>query len=57
MSHRTRVSALDVLRGTLISYCQDRYRVSPDADAMKNIISYVDAEIQGISEAEASEML
>ena len=57
MTHRERVSALDILRGTMISYWQDRYRVSPDAETMRSIISYVDAQIHCLTEEQAAEML
>ena len=49
--------ALDILRGVLISYCQDRYRVSPDGATMESIISYVDAKLCNITEEQAESML
>ena len=54
---RSRAKACDVLRGILISYCQDRYRVSPDAATMEAIISYVDMKICNITEEEARDMI
>ena len=55
--HLKSTCALDVLRGILISHCQDRYRVSPDAETMESIISYVDAKICNITEEQAESML
>ena len=54
---RSRVKSIDVLRGILISYCQDRYRVSPDAATMEAIISYVDAKLCNITEEQARDMI
>ena len=55
--HLKSTCALDILRGTLISFYQDRYRVSPDAATMEAIISYVDAKICNITEQEAESMI
>jgi len=54
---RSRAKACDVLRGILISYCQDRYRESPDAATMRDIISYVDAKLCNITEEQAESMI
>ena len=55
--HLKSTCALTILRGVLISYYQDRYRVSPDAETMENIISYVDVKLCNITEEEARDML
>ena len=54
---RSRVKSVDVLRCVLISFYQDRYRVSPDGDTMEAIISYVDAKLCNITEEEARDMI
>ena len=54
---RSRVKALDILRGVMISYWQDRYRVSPDAATMQKIIEYVDVKLCDISEQEAADLI
>ena len=54
---RRRAKSVDVLRCVLISFYQDRYRVSPDGETMESIISYVDAKVCNITEEEARDML
>jgi len=54
---RRRINALDILRCVLISYYQDRYRVSPDAETMQKIITLVDVTICNITEEQARDMI